>query len=69
MKIICAEVDKRDHKKWSYRLSGSKSSGGIRSLPEMRIGRNHLLVQDAHYADSIRLGSIEHDIFSYLKPM
>jgi hypothetical protein len=33
------------------------------------LGRNHLLVQDADYADSFLLDSIEHYMFSHFKPM
>jgi hypothetical protein len=34
----------------------------------MRFGWNHLLVEDAHDHDFVRLCKIEHDVFTMLKP-
>jgi hypothetical protein len=36
-------------------------------MVEVRLGRNHLLVQNAHYQYSAWLGQVKHDMLALLK--
>jgi len=55
---------------WGRIASGEADCAGTRrpSLLEMRLGWNHLLVQNAHDANSVRLQPIKHNVLPLLVP-
>ena len=62
---ICVDVENWGGyiRKWSVGTSNYRHS-----LLKVRLGRNHLLVQEAHDQEFVRLCKIEYDVFAMLKP-
>ena len=50
------------------RKKSAGTSNYRHSLLEVRLGRNHLLMQDTHDHYFVRLRKIEHDMLAVLKP-
>jgi hypothetical protein len=50
------------------RKKSAGTSNYRHSLLEVRLGRNHLLMQDTHDQEFVRPGEVEDDVLAMLKP-